>query len=104
MSDDEVQQLLLQMDTDNSGEIDFNEFKNVMGQSFFKKYSRHEMEAAFKKFDADNNGFITANELHHILTRMGRQLSPKEVENIIKSVDSSGDGKISFNEFCKLFD
>ncbi|CAF1086390.1 unnamed protein product [Rotaria sp. Silwood1] len=102
--DHEVQQLLSQMDTDRSGEIDYREFKNVMAASFFKKYSKHELQAAFKRFDADNNGYITGNELSHILTRMGRHLTREDIEAIVRSVDSSGDGKISFGEFCKIFD
>jgi Ca2+-binding EF-hand superfamily protein len=35
---------------------------------------------------------------------MGRHLSKKEIEAMVKSLDSSGDGKISFDEFCNLFD
>lgn len=92
------------MDSDNSGEVDFQEFKNVMGASFFKKYSKQELQAAFKKFDADNNGYITSSELSHILSRMGRHLNRNEVDAMIKSIDSSGDGRISFDEFSKLFD
>ena len=103
-NDTELKQLMSQMDSDNSGEIDFNEFKKVMGASFFKKYSKQELQGAFKKFDADGNGFITTQELSHILTRMGRHLSQADIEAMIKSLDSSGDGKISFDEFCKLFD
>ncbi len=93
-----------QMDTDNSGEIDYEEFKNVMGGSFFKKYSRQELQAAFKKFDEDGNGYITSNELNDILSRMGRHLSRNEIDAMVKSLDSSGDGRISFDEFSKLFD
>ena len=100
----ELQQLMAQMDTDNSGEIDFQEFKKVMAGSFFKKHSKQELQAAFKKFDADGNNFITSTELNYILTRMGRQLSRHDIDAMIKSLDSSGDGKISFDEFCKLFD
>jgi len=92
------------MDTDNSGEIDYNEFKKVMGDSFFKKYSKQELLGAFKKFDTDGNGFITSRELHEILSRMGRHLSRSEVEAMIKALDTSGDGKLSFDEFCRLFD
>jgi calmodulin len=103
-NDHEVQQLLTQMDSDHSGEIDFNEFKNVMAASFFKKYSSAELHAAFKKFDTDGNGYITTNELDHILSRMGRHLSRREIDAMIESLDSSGDGKISFDEFSKLFD
>lgn len=103
-SDQELQQLMRQMDSDNSGEIDYNEFKKVMAGSFFKKYSKEELQAAFRKFDADGNGYITTSELSHILSRMGRHLSRADVEAMVKSLDSSGDGKISFPEFCKLFD
>jgi len=103
-NDSEVQQLLNQMDSDHSGEVDFNEFKKVMGASFFKTYSKPELQAAFKKFDEDGNGYITTNELSHILSRMGRHLSRSDIEAMVKSLDSSGDGKISFDEFCKLFD
>ncbi|CAF1319238.1 unnamed protein product [Rotaria sordida] len=103
-NDNEVQQLLSQMDRDHSGEIDYKEFKSVMSVSFFKKYSKQELQTAFKKLDADGNGYITANELNYILSRMGRNLSRNDIDSIVKSIDSSGDGKISFNEFCKLFD
>ncbi len=88
-NDNELQQLLSQMDTDNSGEVDFNEFKKVMGATFFKKYSKQELHAAFKKFDEDNNGYITTNELNHILTRMGRHISRADTEAMIKSLDAS---------------
>ena len=103
-TDQELQLLMKQMDTDNSGEIDYEEFKKVMAGSFFKKYTKQELQAAFRKFDADNNGYITTSELGHILSRMGRHLSRSDVEAMIKSLDSSGDGKVSFDEFCKLFD
>ena len=93
-----------QMDTDNSGEIDFDEFKRVMGSSFSKKYSRQELQAAFKKFDADNNGYITTKELRDILSRLGRQVTHKDAESMIRQLDTSGDGKLSFDEFCKIFD
>jgi calmodulin len=103
-SEKELQHLMSQMDADGSGEIDYNEFRNVMGQSFFKKHSRQDLLAAFKKFDTDNNGYITTRELGDILHRLGRQLSSYEIEAMIRSLDTSGDGKLSFEEFCKLFD
>ncbi|CAF1554068.1 unnamed protein product [Rotaria magnacalcarata] len=103
-TDNEVQKLLRRMDTDNSGEIDFNEFKNAMAKSFFKKYSRKELTDAFKKFDIDGNGFISSKELENIMSRMGKHLSQKELQATISSLDLNKDGKISFDEFCTLFD
>ena len=39
------------MDKDGSGEIDFDEFAEVMAEQFYKKPTRRELEAAFKYFD-----------------------------------------------------
>ncbi|CAF3401091.1 unnamed protein product [Rotaria socialis] len=103
-TDSEVQRLLHRMDTDNSGDIDFNEFKNAMARPFFKKYSRTEAMDAFKKFDVDGNGFISSKELENIMSRMGKHLSQKELQATISSLDLNKDGKISFDEFCALFD
>ncbi|CAF3652032.1 unnamed protein product [Rotaria socialis] len=103
-TDSEVQRLLHRMDTDNSGDIDFNEFKNAMARLFFKKYSRTEVMDAFKKFDVDGNGFISSKELENIMSRMGKHLSQKELQATISSLDLNKDGKISFDEFCALFD
>jgi calmodulin len=103
-SENELTHLLSAMDTDHSGEINFDEFKKVMAASFFKKHAEQELHAAFNKFDEDGNGFITASELNHIMSRMGRHMSRSDIEAIIKSVDTTGNGKISFEDFCKLFD
>lgn len=103
-SDTEVAQLLSKMDSDHSGEVDYEEFKKVMAASYFKKNTQAELQGAFKKFDTDGNGYISSHELSQILSRMGRHLNRNQVEAIIKSADTSGDGRISFDEFCKLFD
>lgn len=100
----ELQKLMKQMDHDGSGDIDYPEFERVMGAAFFKKHSRQELMAAFKKFDTDNNGSISVKELNDVLTRLGRHVSRADVEAMIQSIDTSGDGKVSFEEFCKLFD
>ena len=92
------------MDKDGSGDIDYHEFERVMAGAFFKKYSRQELLAAFKKFDTDNNGYISPKELGEILARLGRHVSRADIEAMIQSLDTSGDGKLSFEEFCKLFD
>lgn len=93
-----------QIDRDNSGEIDFHEFKAAMGGVFAKKYSRQELLSAFKAFDTDNNGYISVRELQDILGRLGRHVTRHDVEMMVKQFDTSGDGKLSFEEFCHLFD
>ena len=104
VTDQEVQRLLGMMDTDHSGDIDYQEFKRVMGDVYFRKHSQHELATAFKKFDTDGSGYISTKELQDIISKMGRHLTRHEVEAMIKTIDTNNDGKISFDEFCSLFD
>jgi len=85
------------------GQIEFGEFCRVMGETFFKKYSENELRVAFRQFDQDGSGYIQANELENIMDKMGRHYNKSQIDSIVNSLDTSGDGKISFEEFVKLF-
>lgn len=74
-----------------------------MGETFFKKYSQDELRAAFRQFDQDGSGYIQADELENIMQKMGRRFDKAQINAMVKSLDSSGDGKISFEEFVQLF-
>jgi Ca2+-binding EF-hand superfamily protein len=74
-----------------------------MADTFFKKYSQDELRVAFRQFDQDNSGYIQANELETIMNKMGRHVSKSEINALVQSLDTSGDGKISFDEFVQLF-
>lgn len=41
--------------------------------------SEEEIKEAFKVFDKDGNGFISAAELRHVMTNLGEKLSEAEV-------------------------
>lgn len=50
---------------------------------------------AFEKvFDRDNNGFISAAELRHVMTSIGEKLTDDEVDEMIREADQDGDGRI----------
>lgn len=74
-----------------------------MSNAFFRKYSDDELRVAFGQFDQDKSGYIQAKELESLLNKIGRHVSKAEVDAIIHSLDDSGDGKVSFDEFKRLF-
>ncbi len=54
--------------------------------------SEEEILEAFKVFDKDGNGFISAAELRHIMTNLGEKLTDEEVDEMIREADIDGDG------------
>ena len=68
-----------------------------------RRHNREGLEAAFKKYDSDGNGFLTVDEFQAVMSKTGRQMSRSEVKSMLQSLDSNKDGKISFEEFIKLF-
>ena len=66
-------------DADGNGTIDFPEFLTMMARKMKDTDSAEEIKEAFKVFDKDGNGFISAAELRHIMTNLGEKLTDEEV-------------------------
>jgi Ca2+-binding EF-hand superfamily protein len=60
------------------------------------KFEDNELLYAFKKFDTDNSGKITVQELRQILAKVGQYFTEEQIANLIATVDSDNDGKLSF--------
>ena len=63
------------------GRIEFDEFVDVVADSYFKKFSRSEILEAFRRFDLNHDGYIEVHELKSIFAQLGREFSNDEVEN-----------------------
>jgi calcium-dependent protein kinase len=100
MSDEEIEMMFKSVDSDNSGFIDYSEFV-VAAMNEKQLTSNDKLLAAFKMFDKDGSGMISANEIRDVLG-FGGNLDSEAVENIIKSCDDNGDGEISFEEFVAM--
>ena len=96
----EAERIISLVDVNQSGEIDYSEFvlATINRQ---KLLSREKLDAAFKAFDIDNSGTISADELKAVL---GRYHSYDETFwlDIIREVDTNGDGVIDLREFTEM--
>jgi len=52
--------------------------------------SQEEIQEAFKVFDKDGNGYISAAELRHVMTSLGEKLTEEEVDEMIREADVDG--------------
>ncbi|KAK1939825.1 calmodulin [Babesia divergens] len=98
----ELADMINEIDTNGSGAIDFPEFLILMARKMKEGDTEEELVQAFKVFDRDGNGFISAQELRHVMTNLGEKLTNEEVEEMLREADVDGDGKINYEEFVKL--
>ena len=101
-TEDDLKDMIRNVDTNSNGAIDFNEFIDMM----VKRGNNVEEDVAhaFKVFDRDGDGLITAEELRLTMNNLGEPLSEEEVITMIEEADLDGDGKINFVEFQKLME
>jgi calmodulin len=84
------------VDADGSGTIDFPEFLTMMARKMTNADTEEELIEAFKVFDKDGNGLISAAELRHVMTNLGEKLTDEEVEEMIREADKDGDGHVNY--------
>ncbi|KAG0465510.1 hypothetical protein HPP92_019674 [Vanilla planifolia] len=61
-------------------------------------------ERVFRYLDADGDGRISATELCLCLKTAGEEVSPAEVEAVVGSSGSDGDGSLGYEDFVRLVD
>ncbi|XP_051113958.1 calcium-binding allergen Ole e 8-like [Andrographis paniculata] len=108
-SPEDVAKMMEAIDTAEAGHINLQEFAAFCSPDSdpYKPKSadaggEKELREAFELYDRDQDGKISADELHQILTRLGETCSLQDCAGMIQAVDSSGDGFVSFDEFRKM--
>ena len=59
---------------------------------------------AFKLFDADGDGMISAEELVTLISKVGGQMADAEAKALIHAADKDGNMGIDFGEFAKFWE
>ncbi|XP_059642985.1 calcium-binding allergen Ole e 8-like [Cornus florida] len=101
-STEEVSRMMHEIDTDKDGFINLEEFAGFCKGESAADGGDGELREAFDLYDADKNGLISASELHMVLNRLGEKCTVQDCTNMIKTVDSDGDGNVNFDEFKKM--
>merc|ERR1711924_8331 len=98
-SSSEVEDVFRKLDMNNTETIQYSEFIAACIQTKFDldEY-RIPLKEVFAKFDVDNDGVITAQNLRAIL---GEEYNDMRAEDLIAECDRDKDGKITFNDFME---
>nr|VDC94210.1 unnamed protein product [Brassica oleracea] len=103
-TEQELQDMINEIDSDGNGTIEFSEFLNLMANKIQETDADEELKEAFKVFDKDQNGYISAMSrlLRHVMISLGEKLTDEEVDQMIKEADLDGDGQVNYDEFVRM--
>ncbi|CAI9098831.1 OLC1v1035551C1 [Oldenlandia corymbosa var. corymbosa] len=92
-----VQSMVNQVNPEQGGRIDFNEFMKMLRQNQEELHLE-----TFRFFDQGNSGFISAATFREILED-DEEMTDKEIEEIIREEDPEGTGRINYAKYVKKF-
>ena len=99
----DVDEIYKNLDMDNNGYIEYEEFvRAAVSKEYFIK--DNVLRYAFRYFDKDDSGEITFDEIEALFSQSipDKTKVHETLSNIIKEVDINEDGKITYDEFCKV--
>jgi len=79
-----------------NGTIAFPKFLTMMARKMKDTDLEEEQREAFRVFDKDGSGSISAAELRHVMKKLGEKLTDEEVDEMIREADLDGDEEINF--------
>lgn len=77
--------------------LDIGEVQNVISRRAPPPETEDSVRDAFRIFDKDGTGYVSASELRHVLTHLGEKLSDEEVDEMIREADITGDGQVNYD-------
>merc|ERR1740138_1752945 len=98
----ELRKMMSGTEMDENGRIDFIEFLSLMSRKMMDTDTDEELIEAFKVFDDDGDGFISAWEMKKSMDHLGEAVSAEEVDEMIREADFDGDGQINYDEFVRM--
>ncbi|KAJ3036629.1 Centrin-1 [Rhizophlyctis rosea] len=126
-SPEETKRMVKEMDRDNSGTIDFEEFLAVVEKKMAEKYAREEMRTLFHIYidptlslsptgrpqttgtpHTPHGGAstaltrISASDLRRVADLIGEKLTDDEIRDMIEEADRDNDGEVTEEDFVRV--
>jgi|LauGreDrversion4_2_1035121.scaffolds.fasta_scaffold1255506_2 calmodulin len=100
----EVEDMVKEIDRDETGTIDYEEFSDYMQSHYqLEETTLEDVVDAFKVFDIDQDGKISKEEFKTILMKFEGEFTDSDIDMIFDEVETDGDGKLTYAEFVDLW-
>ncbi|KAL6748666.1 hypothetical protein V8C86DRAFT_2873027, partial [Haematococcus lacustris] len=99
MRQDELEHLVMEVDTDGSGQVDFDEFLQVMTRPSQVPYAKPDVIRAFQIFSTpgDPPGKIKVEHLEQMLLKYaGEKFPPEEIVRLINGLEVDPEGFVDY--------
>jgi Ca2+-binding EF-hand superfamily protein len=100
---EEIDELVKEIDTDGSGEIEYDEFRAVIARLQDQRDSIGEMQKAFFYFSGGKER-ITLTDLRKVMNEVGDHRTDLFLQEMFIIGDTDRDGIITFQDFKKLME
>ena len=102
-SDEDLKEIIDSFDNEkNNNLIDFNSFLMIMAKRKNDIDKEEDLLDAFRVFDKENNGKISARELRYVMMSSGEDLNENDIEEMIREASTENDDFIDYYKFVKL--
>ena len=101
-SDQEIEDMINEVDADENGMIEFEEFVLLMSRNKEMHDTEEEFQELFKIFDQQNANQITKEDLKTVLDNIGERLEDHDIDEIMKEADLDDKGFIIYEEFVRM--
>jgi len=96
---DAVFNMIKEIDTDGSGELEFAEWLEMMTARLTNKTPKADIEKVFKLFDNDRTGEISLDNLKRVANDLGEEVSNEELQEMVQRNDVDKDGAWTLDDF-----
>ena len=97
-SEEELNGIIMEIDIDGSGTIDFDEFVSLMKDKALEVDVDNDIREAFRMFDRNKDGYIDMSELRKMFALVGGLFSREEMEEFMMEADKVSRTKLSQTE------
>ena len=104
LEEDDEQNFLQAADPENTGKISKDNFLTTVEALYsLSKDNVNELMEAFKMYDINNTGKISAKNLKQILVKIGQGFSKEEADDVIKYINVDKEGNIDYADFIQVW-